>query len=285
MLKHTREEVITVPIDIKKEFETIRSMYDSQAQQKSFNALIYADFGGGKTRLGKTCRLPLHIDSFDPGGTKTLRDEIEGKKTSTKDDPYQATGKILADTRFEIEDPMKPTAFELWDKEYHRRKREGYFDYIGTYMIDSSTTWAAAAMNVILKKACRLGGPPFQQDYLPAMSMIENAIKDMLTLPCDVILTAHLDVDKDEASGKMFVGPMFVGKLKQRIPLLFDELYCAQVKRTSSGEVYSLLTRSDGIFKARTRLGKEGIFDSNEVPDIKALLKKAGYSTEDKEVG
>jgi hypothetical protein len=104
----------------------------------------------------------------------------------------------------------------------------------------------------------------------------------MMTLPCDVILTAHLDVDKDEATGRMFVGPMFVGKLKQRIPILFDELYCMQTKNTSTGIVYSLLTRSDGIFKARTRLGKGGLFETNEKPDIKALLKKAGYLTEDK---
>jgi hypothetical protein len=177
---------------------------------------------------------------------------------------------------------MKPTSFELWDREYHRRKREGYFDQIGTYFLDSATTWASAAMNVVLKKSNRLGGPPFQQDYLPAMSMIENAIKDMTTLPCDVILTAHLDVDKDEATGRMFVGPLFVGKLKQRIPLLFDELYCAQTKNTSAGVVYSLLTRSDGIFKARTRLGKGGLYEANEKPDIKALLKKAGYSIDDK---
>lgn len=257
-----------MPLDIQKEFADIRAMYDSQAQQKSFNALIYGDFGTGKTNLARTCRLPVHIDSFDPGGSKTVRDEI-------------ASGIILADTRFEVEDPMKPSSFELWDKEYHRRKRDGYFNHIGTYIVDSATTWASAAMNVILKKAGRLGGPPFQQDYLPAMSMIENAIKDLTTLPCDVILTAHLDVDKDEATGRMFVGPLFVGKLKQRVPLLFDELYCAQAKNTSAGVVYSLLTRSDGIFKARTRLGKGGVFDTNEKPDIKGLLKKAGYPTDD----
>lgn len=259
-----------MPIDIKKEFAAIREMYSSQAQQKTFNALVYGDFGTGKTQLIKTCRLPVHIDSFDPGGTKTVRDEIE-------------KGMILADTRYEIEAPMKPTAFALWDKEYARRKRDGYFEHLGTYVIDSATTWASAAMNVILQKSGRLGGPPFQQDYLPAMSMVENAIKDMVTLPCDVILTAHLDVDKDEATGRMFVGPLFVGKLKQRIPLLFDELYCSQVKKSAAGETYGLLTRSDGIFKARTRLGKGGIFEAFEKPDIKALLQKAGYPTEDKE--
>ena len=264
-----------MPIDIKKEFAAIREMYSSQAQQKTFNALVYSDFGDGKTTLAKTCRRPVHIDSFDPGGVKSISDVV-----ASKDNP---TGFVFADTRYEVEDAMKPTAFALWDREYHRRKRDGYFENIGTYIVDSATTWASAAMNVILQKAGRLGGPPFQQDYLPAMSMIENAIKDIVTLPCDVILTAHLDVDKDEATGRMFVGPLFVGKLKQRIPLLFDELYCAQSKKSAAGTTYGLLTRSDGIFKARTRLGKGGIFEAFEKPDIKALLAKAGYPTEDKE--
>lgn len=259
-----------MPLDIKKEFESIRAMYSEQAQQKTVSIMVYSDFGAGKTEFTKTGRRPIHNDSFDPRGTKTVRDEI-------------AEGWYLADTRFEIEDPMSPTAFALWDKVYHERKKMGYFDHVGTYVIDSATTWASAAMNVILKKAGRAGGAPQQNDYLPSMMMIENAIKDILTLPCDVVLTAHLDVDKDEATGKMFIGPLFVGKLKQRLPLLFDELYNMQVKRTAKGDEYQLLTRSDGIFKARTRLGKGGIFEAIEKPDIKYLLKKAGYPTEDKE--
>lgn len=256
-------------IDIQKEFSAIRDMYNAQAIQKTFSALVYSDFGCGKTELTKTGRRPIHNDSFDPRGTKTVRDEI-------------AEGWYLADTRFENEDPMNPTAFDLWDRVYHARKRNGYFEHLGTYVIDSATTWASAAMNVILKKAGRAGSSPQQNDYLPAMTMIENAIKDMLTLPCDIILTAHLDVDKDEATGKMFIGPLFVGKLKQRVPLLFDELYNMQVKRTAKGDDYQVLTRSDGIHKARTRLGKGGIFNAIEQPNIKVLLKKAGYPTEDK---
>jgi hypothetical protein len=76
-------------------------------KNKSFNALIYGSMGSGKTNITRTCRGPVLIHSFDPGGTKTVRDEIE-------------KGKIYADTRFEIEDPFKPTAFVLWDKTYHR---------------------------------------------------------------------------------------------------------------------------------------------------------------------
>ncbi len=261
-----------MPLDIKKEFEDIRLMYSNHAMQKHAAFLIYGGSGTGKTRLLKTCRRPIHVDSFDPQGTITIRDEIK-------------EGWILADTRFEEEDPFSPTAFEKWDKEYERRQRDGYFSHLGTYCIDSATSWASAAMGVVLRKAkggSRAGSQPYEQDYLPAMYMIENAVKDFLTLPCDIVLIAHENVLKDDVTGKLYVTPLFVGKLQQRIPLLFTELYYAQVTRTSQGVKYSLLTQSDGTYRARTRLGKEGIFAQNEEPDIKALLKKAGYPTEDK---
>jgi len=258
-------------LDVKKELDELQKLYNSTQQNKTFNGLIYGDMGSGKTNLLRTCRKPVLVHSFDPGGTKTIRDEIQ-------------KGTVIADTRYEVEDPMQPTVFAAWDKEYHKLKSGSIFSQIGTYAIDSATTWASAAMNVVLKKANRLGSQPFQQDYLPAMTMIENAIKDMTGLPCDCILLCHEDTNKDEGTGRMFIGPLFVGKLKVRVPILFDEIYHAEAKEDSTGIKYSLLTRSTGLYKARTRLGKGGIFDVREVQDIKALLKKAGYSTEDKTI-
>lgn len=256
-------------LDLKVEAEALKKMYAESAQQQAFRALVYGPMGTGKTHLVTTCRRPILIHSFDPGGTKTIRDEIK-------------EGWIMADTRYEVEDADKPTAFASWDKEYDRLKQGGIFSQIGTYVIDSATTWSAAAMNVTLKKAGRQGGTPQQNDYLPTMVMLEAAIKDICSLPCDVLLIAHEDIDKDEGSGRMMIGPAFIGKLKQRIPILFDEIYSATTKETSSGVNYTLLTRSTGLHRARTRLGKGGLFDTYEEQDVKKLLKKAGYPTADK---
>ncbi len=256
-------------LDIKKELSDLQTMYKDSARANSFNALIYGPMGVGKTLSLRTCRKPVLVHSFDPGGTTTLRDEV-------------AKGEVYVDNRFEVDDQANPSAFKNWDDAYHRLKQGGMFDKIGTYAIDSATTWSAAAMNVTLKKAGRPGGTPQQNDYLPTMIMLENAIKDITSLPCDVILTCHEDTDKDEASGRMFVGPLFIGKLKYRIPILFDEIYYACSKETSSGVNYSFLTRATGLYKARTRLGKGGIFEMYEQQDFKALLKKAGYNTDDK---
>jgi hypothetical protein len=259
-----------VALDIKKEVAELQAMYKESNTAKTFNAIIYGSFGTGKTNLLRTCRLPVFIDSFDPGGTKTIRDAID-------------RGEIVADNRWELEDPKSPSTFVAWDKAYHERKRSGFFQNFGTYCLDSATTWSDAAMNVTLKKEGRAGGHPWQNDYSPTMAMIAAAIRDMVTLPCDVILICHEDVDKDEASGRMFVGPLFTGKTaRMKIPLLFDEIYCAQTKETSGGVNYQLLTRNTGLYRARTRLGAGGKFAMYEDQDIKKLLAKAGYPTNDK---
>ena len=62
---------------------------------------------------------------------------------------------------------------------------------------------------------------------------------------------------------------------------MFDEKYVTRVKSSSSGVAYELLTRNDGYYKAETRMGG-GKFESSEAPNIKALLRKAGRSDEDR---
>jgi hypothetical protein len=191
-------------------------------------------------------------------------------------------GEILVDTRCEEEDAKRPTAYELWEREFDRFRHSDFFDHIGTYVIDSATTWADALMNAILKKNGRAAGTPQQMDWMVQMNTIRDSLKAFVALPCDCILTAHVDYDKDEVSGRLLGNPLMTGKLKQKIPLLFDEIYVTRAQRTSKGTEYSLLTQSDGVYRVRTRLGTGGLFDPSEAPDIKALLKKAGMDYQDK---
>jgi len=249
-------------LDVKVELEKLQTMY-SEAGVPKPSFLVYGDFGTGKTTLLTTCPKPVLIHSFDPGGMVSIRTELLDK-----------TQEITADIRFEDESPGQPSVWEAWTKEYKRLKRAGILDQLGTFAVDSGTTWAAAALNLICYKAGRPGGPPYQQDYMPAMSLMENAIKDIMTCKCHFVFTCHEDATKDENSGKMFIGPQLIGKLKQRIPLLFSELYCAQAQQTSKGAEYRLLTRATGLYRARTRLGSHNRFDQYEEPNLSNLLAK-----------
>lgn len=263
-------------LEIIKSIEELQMMYKDSISSKYFRALVYGDSGTGKTYLSRTCRRPVLVHSFDSGGTKTVRDCIE-------------EGWMVVDNRYETEDPKNPTAWVLWEKEYFKAKKSGLFEIFGTLVIDSATTMNQAIMNAVMKKGGHAGGIPVtgekgkDNDYVLQMTWLENAIKDLFSLPCDVIFTAHPDITTDEQK-KMFIGPLLTGQSKIRIPLMFDEMYSAQSSKTSTGIKYALLTQNSGMFRAKSRFSNKGQFKEYEEPDIKKLLKKAGYSIEDKPI-
>jgi len=248
----------------------VREMYNDDTKQKSFNALILGELGTGKTFILRTARKPVHIDSFDPGGTKCLQEYID-------------KGEIIADTRFESEDRLNPSVYQLWKTEFERRRAMGYFDNIGTYVIDSSTSWAEAVMNRILQKAGIAGqAPRFTKDYTPQKTEIFNMLSRSLDLSCDFILTGHLEQYEDAVDKTIRYRYMVTGKGTIIIPTKFDEIYILVPKETSEGVNYRLLTKNTGTYTARSRLSKGGLLDTYEKPDIKEILRKAGMDTSDK---
>lgn len=259
-----------MPIDIKAEAEELRNSYITDPRQSTYNCLITSESGCGKTFLARTCRFPVHIDSFDPGGTKGLRKWVE-------------SGDIIVDSSYESEDPKHPTAYDNWRKNFKRRAEGGYFDKFGTYILDSATTWAQAVMNWVMKKDGVAGeAPRFTKDYVPQKIEMRNMLRICLDLPCDFILTGHLRIVEDQEAGRQKFRFLTTGDGMVTIPLLFDELYVLVTKTKSSGVEYQLLTKSTTLYTARSRLAADGKLEAIEEPNIKAILKKVGYPCEDK---
>lgn len=283
---------MTINPHITKTAEELRKMYSTSASKESTNFIIYGGAGAGKTSLLRSCRTPVLLHSFDPGGGSVLETPVPWS-------PYTAcieSGDILVDSRFEGEDPKNPSRFELWDKVYHQLKREKFFDSLGTYAIDL-TTFSQCIMNFILKQEGRSGstglivgkgnkqvyaGVPHQNDWLPQMMYIENTLRDILSYSCDVVLLGHDASVKDEITGQVQKDLMITGKLVRRVPLLFNEMYHAEVITSSTGPQYKLLTTKTGTYQAKTRMGAAGQLEVRETADIKSMLKKCGRNAEDK---
>jgi hypothetical protein len=260
---------------IKKYFQEVKDYYDHDPRQDSFNLLLLGEYGTGKTLLSRTARLPVHIDSFDPGGTKSVKDWID-------------KGYIIADTRFEGDNPAKPDRFSLWKTEFAFRESMGYFNALGTYVLDSSTSWADSIMYDVQKKAGKAGeAPRWAHDYMPQKTDINLWLRKCLDLPCDFILTGHMEqfelVD-DEGRKTLRYRFLTTGKGTVTIPLLFDEIWVlvAEPKPSAQPKRY-VITTNVGMYAGRTRIGRDK-FDLYERPDIKYLLKKAGKPCEDKEL-
>ena len=268
------------PYDYTNELKKVRDYYSGDPLQKRFSALITGETNTGKTYLLRTARKPIHIDSFDPGGTKCLRDLIE-------------KGDIIADTQWENEDPFDPTVFAKWMKSVDIRMKIGYFEKFGTYCLDSATTWGTAVMNYQLAGDGKAGeAPRYRRDYNPQKVHMTNYIRKLMRLPCDFILTGHLrEIEEilriDSMTGIVTKDIKYrfftTGDAVMTIPLLFDELYVI-IGEDGRGQTpkRKMLTDSLGKYIARSRLKLNGLLDATEQPDIKGILKKAKFSTDDK---
>lgn len=268
-----------MPYDAQKELEKIREYYKGDRLQKRFSALVTGETNAGKTFILRTARKPVHVDSFDPGGTKCLADLIK-------------SGDVVADTRWENEDPYSPKAFAEWMKAVDLRFQIGYFDQFATYCIDSATTFGDAVMGYQLGNKSRAGETPQRNvDYMPQKTYMTNYIKKLMTLPCDFIMTGHLReirklIHLDTKTGVAHEDVKYrfytTGQAVVTIPLLFDEIYVIVGQEGRDGPKREMLVDSLGTYVARSRLKRDGLLSAIEPPDIKALLKKAGFSTEDK---
>jgi hypothetical protein len=265
--------------DAAAELKRVKTYYAGDPLQKRFSALVTGETNAGKTFLLRTARLPVHIDSFDPGGTKGLRDLI-------------ASGDIVADTRYENDDPFDPKAYADWKKATDVRFQIGYYNQFGTYCLDSATTFGMAVMNYGLANKSRAGeSPQMRVDYSPQKTEMTNYFRKLMNLPCDFILTGHLremrkvlsvdtktGVVREEVKFRFYT----TGQAVITIPLLFDEIYVITGKQGSDGPRREMLIDSLGEYIARSRLKSKGLLNSVESPDIKALLKKSGFEYGDK---
>ena len=268
-----------MPYDYKNELKKVTDYYKGDSLQKRFSALVCSGIGSGKTYALSTARKPVHIDSFDPGGTKCLK-------------PWIDKGEIIVDTEFENEDPFNPTAFALWKKKVDLRFQIGYFDHFGTFAIDSATKWMDAAMNAQLSLKGRTGeAPQRNHDYVPVKIDMQNYISKLMRLSCDFILNGHFKEDTEVLSVDTKTGIekkktqfrfLTIGKAAVTIPLQFDEIYVLETKETSKGYDRYFITEAQGQYIARSRLKSNGKLDVREPADYKALLKKIGLDWQDK---
>lgn len=249
-------------------FDKIRSDFAAKPRA-SFTALIYGDFGTGKTTILTTARRPIVIDFFDPKGWKlpAIEKGIEA-------------GWILA-TDFSGDRIGSPTQYKAWQNRLQKWMREGFFENIGTYVIDSVTTWNRAMMNKIVNERGRKYDVPAQQDYLVQMNTIIDIIHALGAQSCDFIMTGHMEVEKDEDTGAFMTNLAVTKGLKRDLPLLFTEKWLLDTVRKGADVEYRVRTMNDGKYKASTRIGG-GKFDMFEKPDIKYLLNKAGLDISDK---
>jgi AAA domain len=256
-----------VPLDARITAAKLRELYVER--KETISILLTGETGAGKTYLMRTAPSPVHIDSFDPDGSLSIRDEVR-------------KGNVIV-ANYEQEDPFYPSAFKEWEKNFRELRLGGYFDSIGTYVIDTATNWTQSMLNFTLGKRGKAGSlPEWAMDYHPQKVALDNYIHLMTGLPCHFILIAHLMPKTDKEGNVIQMRVNFPGQGAVNIPSKFSEIWRMERVEKSNDFDYFIHTQESGLYVARSRLSNLGQLEKREKAHLRNIFKKAGVNYADK---
>ena len=201
------------------------------------------DFGTGKSAFASTCPTPGYVFDFD-NGIQIYR----GKDFDYDQFPLTATGWV------EFEKTVREVKKAVVEEKKYK-----------TVVVDSTSSMTDIAMERALQldpKRSPTGGPIWNVHFMMVRNLMEGKLRQIISFPCNVIVIAHLRVEKDEETGAIIgIEPLLTGQLSYMVPGYFGEVYCfftRQVRSKIAGNPpdteYYMRTVPRGYYKARSRI-------------------------------
>lgn len=165
-----------------------------------------------------------------------------------------------------------PDAFDAACRYFDESMKKPHVDEFDTWVIDTGTSLADAAMN---KSIFLLGGKGFtgskshtheqamkyglllpkQQDFGGERSMAEQFVKMVKDSGKHMVFLCHERTYQNEDGVITKIAPLLTGKSVEAVSAMFDELYRVQLVRKGLDFKRVLKTNTNGVFMAGTRIG------------------------------
>lgn len=197
--------------------------------------LAVGETGGGKTAGFKTLPGKKYGFIFDPNALNTLKGTDMEYETFFPDllDINAITLKAATrDTHIRAPEPQAYLDFETVFSSKLLSGELGDYDAI---LFDSMTTFSDLVMDRILYLNGRFGKWPEQADWTATMNTIANVLRTLVNINATVYVTAHTEFKQDEQTGRMRNIMSLIGRLRNKIPLLFSEVWQFSADTDSSG--------------------------------------------------
>lgn len=244
------------------------SAKDVSIDTEHWKVFLTGDYGTGKSVFAASCPTPGFV--FDADDTMQ---SYRGRDFDYITFPLSAPGWVM---------------FEKAVREVKEDVRAGKY---ATVVVDSTTSLTDIAMERAMSLDSRRtpeGGPIWNVHFMMVRNLMEGKLRQIISWPCNVVVIAHLYIEKDEKTGAIVgIEPLLTGQLSQMIPGYFGEVYCAFSKQVAAKEagkppetVYYLRTVPRGHYKARSRLSGIERLLPDEIPNnyqalIEAYKKRA----------
>lgn len=223
---------------------------------ENIKLLLFGDSGVGKTCFASTFPGPIHFYDFD-------------LKVSSAASFLKGQGKLseISYDQYPLVKEFPGSAGRSFNKDLGELQKTDPFPY-RTIVIDSLTTCADRLMEYLMaenkgiKRAVTKGAQaPALQDYGLFRIFMKQFIGEVLSFPCNVIFTAHIDVKTDEQTGAILRQAMLPGKLAAELPIYFEEVYRAYVEGEGEKRKYLAQTQADRKFNCRSQRGLPSVID------------------------
>ena len=215
--------------------------------EDNFKLLIMGEPGEGKTVLACSFPGPTLLLDFD-GKADSAAQFYKGQDLVNNIEVEELAATL-------VDDPIERLN-HLVDKVLIPQQRAGKMEY-KTIILDSITTFSRAALKHIVKTnpsikrvSSTQGLQPGMQDYGILRRVFAELIPGILSLPCNVIMTAHIDAKKDDLTGEISRGPVMDGSFSQELAIYFKEVW---VLSTDKGKRMAQ-TQSNYKFKCRSQI-------------------------------
>jgi hypothetical protein len=223
-------------------------------QEQKFKGLFYGDSGAGKTVLATGFPGKVFVCDFD--GKVSSAAQYYGARNPAR----------LEQIDYEDYRPAPGTTPNEGFVRFYgklvgleKEAKEGKFSY-ETVVLDSLTTWYDAVMAQVIRdnpnskrRTFEGASVPMLEDYNFVQLRFKETLKRVLNLPCNVIMIAHISVDKDDSTGEVLRQPSITGKnLAPWLPIVFEEVW--RIYANEKGERFAQTQPDTKFSKIRTQV-------------------------------
>jgi len=231
------------------------SARDVTIDTEFFKAMLVGTYGTGKSVFASSCPTPGFVFDFDEGIITYKGLDFNYEQYTDDWQGWVKFEKDLLNLKKDVEEGK----------------------YV-TVVVDSTSRMTDLAMARALQldpKRSATGGPLWQIHFMMVRNLMEGKLRQIINLPCHIIVISHIDFVRDEKTGAILdISPLLTGQLREKIPGAFQEVYYCTTKRTGQKTEWLIQTVPIGFTKARSRLsGKEHKLPDFLPNDYSAVMK------------
>jgi len=199
--------------------------------------LLLGDTGSGKTTQFLTLPGKKFVYLFDPNAILSLKGHDIEYEEFLPDRLNLSVKSLSKGTGGDKTTNLANQVYLAFEKDFNDKLDKGFFDSFDVVGFDSATTMLDTIMDRVLTINGRAGQWPQQDDYGPQMQVFTSLCRTLTSLGKTVFMTGHMETKQDELTKKIFRQPMFTGRLRTKIPLLFSDIFVCEAENDGQGKV------------------------------------------------